>query len=360
MGLINKLQQPKEIEFQSLNKIKPLKASRKILAIHRHCLDHLKKQKTKPQLMSPFSLFNQQAKVMNPLKISLAKPSPLHDKISTISQPGKIENPLQDFIQSLSTVTKPKEVKMEGSLQFSTEIIEVVNQNKEFTTLRMKRPTDWEFLPGQYLEIRPSNSTSSRAAILAIASSINDEFIEITAKPNPNPSHANYCLNSKVGETLTITGPLGTNFPVNLITDDTSVLVLGGGSGLTALKSVMESLPFGTDSKLIYSSKTRDELLYLDEIEKWKAVGHTISFTQDKVDGFYQGRITEHLRQVEIKSNLLVFICGPEELVLETTQLLASMGIPRESIYGSLPATAEEGGPVYRGDHPEMLTTSMG
>lgn len=57
-----------------------------------------------------------------------------------------------------------------------------------------------------------------------------------------------------------------------------------------------------------------------------------------------------------IKPNVLVFICGPKELVLETAKILVEMGVPRKSIYGSLPTTAKDGGPVYRGDHPMMTS----
>lgn len=357
MSLIKVSETSKEnkVGFNFLNHLIPIKASKEILSIHRYFLNKIKCLINPAQLISPFSLFNQKPQAAKPLNISHAQPSALNDKIAAIGQTQSPENPLQDFIKSLSAATKPEAFKPAASSQFSAEIVDIFNENKDFKTLRVKRPKDWEFLPGQYLEIRSENSSANKPAILAIASGVNDEYIEITAKPNPNPSHANYCLNSTVGEYLTITGPLGTNFPVDLITPETPVLILGGGSGLTALKSLMESLPLGTDSKLVYSSKTVQELLYHDEIEKWIAEGHTISLTQDQADGFQQGRITEHLTHMEIKPNSLIFICGPKELVLETAKLLAAMGIPRESIYGSLPATAKDGGPVYRGDHPKML-----
>ena len=341
----------KNISKPLSQQIKPVKANNKILSVHKFFLNNLHLFKSKSSsLPGPFSLFNQKPAKVNLPTIKIAQPSDLIDNISAIGNVKQPLNPLQDFVKSFSAAPKPA-----ASYQFSAEVLELISENKEFKTLRLKKPNDWNFLPGQYLEIRAENSSATKPAILAIASGIGDDYIEITAKPNPNPNHANHCLNSIAGEYLTITGPLGTNFPIDAITADTPVLILGGGSGLTALKSIMESLPFGTDANLIYSSKNVEGLIYQEEIEKWKSQGHTITLTQEKADGFAEGRISEHLKNTEIKPNTLVFLCGPKELVLETARMLAEMGVPRESIFGSLPATAKDGGPIYRGDHPAMI-----
>lgn len=344
----------------------PIRAGNEILKIHHlflnnlNCLGKTKHHKHN----SPFALFSQSLALVNQLRITLPTPSELADKISQIGQKQNLDSPLQNFIRSLSLHDKNTELTASNKIgaptagatyQFSAEIVDVVKENKDFKTLRLKRPKDWDFQPGQYLEIRGENSSATKPAILAIASAIDDEYIEITAKPNDNPNHSNYCLNSQIGDYLTITGPLGSNFPLDLVTSETPVLILGGGSGLTALKSIMNSLPENSDAKMIYSSKTYEGLLYHEEIEKWKSEGHIISLTQDHREGFHEGRITEHLQYQQLKPNTLVFICGPKELVLQTAQELVEMGVPRECIYGSLPATAKEGGPVYRGDHPKMM-----
>lgn len=347
IGTINLQKNTKSLNQQ----VKPVKANHKILSIHKFYLNnrHLFKSNL-GSLAGPFSLFNQKPAPVKLPDISIAQPSDLIDTISAIGNVKQPVNPLQDFVKSLSSPPKPV-----SSNQFSSEVLGTFRENKDFTTLRLAKPKDWKFLPGQYLEIRGENSSAAKPAILAVASAIGDDYIEITAKPNPDPNHANHCLNSVPGEYLTVTGPLGTNFPIDVITADTPVLILGGGSGLTALKSLMGSLPAGADAKLIYSSKTVEGLIYHEEIAKWIEQGHMITLTQEQSDGFAQGRLDEHLKNTEIKPNTLVFLCGPKDLVLQTAQLLAERGVPRESIFGSLPATAKDGGPVYRGDHPAMI-----
>jgi len=341
--------------------LKPIKANKEILNIHHYFLKALQSLNKKPAtaLESPFSLFSQQSKPKTSpllsLNFTIPQPTEIIDKITEIGKVESVENPLTDFIKSLSPPVTPAVSETAGCFQFSSEVIASIKENKDYTTLRIKRPADWNFFPGQYLEIRGENSSANKPAILAIASGVTDEYIEITAKPNSNPDHANYCLNSLPGEYLTVTGPHGSNFPVDAIQPDSPVLILGGGSGLTALKSLMDSLPYGSNSKLIYSSKSSEELIYRDEIEEWKQQGHTISLTQEEKEGFEHGRITEHLKNMVIETNTLVFLCGPKELVIETARYLAERGVPKELIFGSLPAMAKDGGPVYRGDHPKML-----
>lgn len=369
-----------KLNLNNLNlKTKSIRASNEIFKIHRYYLDQRNNfLKTKNnELCSPFSLFSKKAPIKYSFKLSPSIASDLTDKITAIGHWENPQNPLQDFIKSLSLPPSNTEIGVSSSSEaitntyindlnklsskeisnskFSTEIVEIVSENHEFKTLRLKRPAGWNFQAGQYLEIKSEPSSAKKPAILAIASGTNEEYIEITAKPNANPDHPNYCLNGLIGDNLIINGPLGTTFPLDLITPETPVVLLGGGSGLTALKSLMESIPFSTDAKLIYTAKAYNDLIYKDEIEKWKSEGHIISLTQDKVEGFAEGRIGLHLKSEELKPNTLFFLCGPKKLVLETTKLLAELGIPREMIYGSLPVTAEEGGPIFRGDHPKMI-----
>jgi NAD(P)H-flavin reductase len=331
----------------------PIRAGQAILNIHHFmikALPQLNKNKIKARLTSLFDFnFIQNIPWINQFKSIKSDHSTCVNKISNLDKKSARVNPLQDFINSLSTKKKEPisqtqainqiEKKELVSKQFSAPIIEVIQENAEFKTLRLKRPKDWDFQPGQYLEIRGEDS--SKPAILAIASGVSKDYIEITARPNENPAHANYCLNRKPGEELLITGPLGSSFPLDLIALNTPVLLIGGGSGLTALRSLLQSLP-QTETKIIYSTTTREKLLYHEQIEQWKLEGHTISLTQEKENGFAQGRVSEHLKDYNLKSDTMIFICGPKDLVLDTAKLLISRGVSPERIYGSLPSTAKE------------------
>lgn len=64
------------------------------------------------------------------------------------------------------------------------------------------------------------------AAVLAIASGIDDNFIEVTGRTSKNPMHPNHCLGRRAGKSLELTGPLGTSIPLELVTPQTPVLLV--------------------------------------------------------------------------------------------------------------------------------------
>lgn len=369
---ISKVDSLKNLTCTNLSqKQMPIRAGSFIMHIHRFCLNKINsfcenKSKKLFSIFSPQEVIKTASALLNRINLSPAGKSDVVSQISTVTNAGA-ESPMQTFSKSLSVsqkATVTKQEPIEGiakkeivSSQFTTEVIETIGQNQGLKTIRLKRPKNWEFHPGQYLEIRGENSINTpsiRPSILAIASGVNDDYIEITGMPNVNPTHSNFCLNCNKGEQLYITGPLGSSFPLELVTPNTPILLLGGGTGITPLQSIMRSLPENIDSKLIYSIKTPQHILYKDKIDTWKSEGHIISLTQGKADGYAAGRISEHLKNLEIDPNALIFICGPKDLVLDTTKKLIEMGVPRERIYGSLPYTAKDGGPVYRADHPKM------
>jgi cardiolipin synthase A/B len=238
------------------------------------------------------------------------------------------------------------------------KITQVDNEPSGFKTLHLEPPPEWSFKPGQYLEIRSGghlfNGLLKGPALLAIASGTNDKEIEVTARSSMSIAHKNRALHRSKGQSLEVTGPIGTSFPIDLIKPSTEVLLIGGGSGLTALRSVMHSLPEQNNAQLFYSTKTYNETLYQQEIDQWAKQGHVISLTQEEREGFAHGRVTELLKKREIKPEALAFICGPAGLVKAVVRELLEKGLDRTRIFASLPAGAKEGGPVFRGDHPKL------
>lgn len=234
----------------------------------------------------------------------------------------------------------------------SMKILSRRDEGNGYVTLRLKRPNGWAFEPGQYVEVRAM--PGAKPLFLAIASGKNDCYIEVTGRASDDPSHSGYALFKDAGESLLISAPQGTFFPLTNIHPKTPLLVLGGGSGITALRSVLRSSP-RRNAHLVYTHRTACDLMYKDEIVKWQAKGHQINLTREAHPDFGAGRIQDSIVQ-PIAPDTVAFICGPESLVKETVQFLVSLGVPRENIYGSLPKGAADGGPVFRGDHPLFLS----
>jgi cardiolipin synthase len=232
-------------------------------------------------------------------------------------------------------------------------IEEVIEEGNGYKTLRLERPEGWAFTPGHYIEVGSGNILSEMTkglSKLAIASGVNDSHIEITARASIKPWHPNRPLRREEGETLQVTGPLGTGFPLADLKPNQKLIVIGGGSGLTAIRSIMRSLPHSADVSLYFSAKTQNDLFYKEDVVRWREKGHTIALTREQAPGFSQGRITNFLEKSDFPNDSLVFLCGPEEMIYASIKLLDKKGISRMQMFASLPRQALQGGPVYRAD----------
>ncbi len=245
----------------------------------------------------------------------------------------------------------------------TTRVTESELGAKGLTTLYLERPAGWQFQPGQYVQVHSSCRIGGRVAppaILAVASGVNDPYIALTAPRSHNPPDPNHVMKKDAGEEVIVTGPLVRPFPMELITPATDLLLLGGGTGLTPLRSVWRSLPDTDKIKLIYSAKTEKDLPYPEEVETLRRNGHTISLTKEEQEGYATGRITHHLEGIPITDATLAFVCGSIPLIRATLEKLAAIGLPKDRIYVSLPYTAKSGGPIFRADDPVISQVSTG
>lgn len=247
--------------------------------------------------------------------------------------------------------------------KYIVKILDIIEEENEYKTFKLSKPENFVFLSGQYVNVRSGSRLSSitiNPVQLAISSGNNKNYIELTARSSMLAWHPNHCLDKKISDFIEIEGPLGTFFPVNNYDylSDKSLLLIGGGSGITPLRSVMKSimknLPETTPLKLLYSAKYYNDLLYKKDISKWINDGHIICLTREtkNYDKFEYMRVTKILDRLVLNGNEVAFLCGSTELVKDVRDVLINKNVNPLNIFASLPVGALRGGPVYRGDHP--------
>jgi len=93
---------------------------------------------------------------------------------------------------------------MQGFLatRYTSKILDIKDEGSGYKTYKLSRPDNFEFLPGQYINIRSGNKFSSiikQPVSVAIASGTNDLYIEVTCRDSFlswKPNHALYKSNS--------------------------------------------------------------------------------------------------------------------------------------------------------------------
>jgi len=145
------------------------------------------------------------------------------------------------------------------------------------------------------------------------------------------------------GDRLEVRGPIGGYFVW-----DTSMrgplLLVAGGSGVVPLMAMVRHRARSGDAapaRLLFSSRTSDEIIYRDELERLSSAGtgfgvfHTL--TREQPPGWigYARRIDERML-AEVLEPLgaegWTFICGPTALVETAANALVRLGIPADRV----------------------------
>jgi len=146
------------------------------------------------------------------------------------------------------------------------------------------------------------------------------------------------------GTAVGIRGPYGTGWPLDRALGKDVVLV-AGGLGLPPLRPLLYELLRHRDRvariEVIYGARTPKDLVYYDEIQRWRARSDLRFQTTVDAAGrdWYGdvGLVTARLPDLRVDAaNTVAFLCGPEVMMKFTAQGLEARGVPMTSVYVSL------------------------
>jgi len=146
-----------------------------------------------------------------------------------------------------------------------------------------------------------------------------------------------------IGDQIEVRGPIGGYFVWEAARGG-PLLLLAGGSGIVPLMAMIRHRPAAgstVPTRLLYSSRTPEDVIYGDELEKRQATDHGLeifyTFTRARPTGWsgYARRIDrEMLREVTepLGQTLQAFICGPTLFVEVAANALVQLDIKSEQI----------------------------
>ena len=146
-----------------------------------------------------------------------------------------------------------------------------------------------------------------------------------------------------VGDKLEVRGPIGGYFVWDVSLGG-PLLLIGGGSGVVPLRAMLRHRAARQSTiraRLLYSSRSPDEVIYRAELERLAAgdpdVGVTFTFTRHAPPGWsgYQRRIDAAMLDEVMQPlgrDVLSYVCGPTLLVEAVANALVGMGLPSERI----------------------------
>ena len=226
-----------------------------------------------------------------------------------------------------------------GLLWRLAEVIEVVTETPRTRSLVLEVP-GWEgHRAGQHVDVRlraPDGYTAQRS--YSVASAPEDERLVLTVDRLDDGEVSTYLTDELMaGDMLELRGPVGGWF-VWEAEDGGPLLLVGGGSGVAPLMAMIRhraAVGSGVPTRLLYSSRSYEEIIYREELDSLSAgdealeVFHTL--TRSRLEGWtgYDRRIDAGML-AEVSwppdESPLVFVCGPTPFVEAAATALVGLG----------------------------------
>ena len=213
-------------------------------------------------------------------------------------------------------------------------------------TFTLRLP-DWTtHRPGQHYDIRltAANGYSVQRSYSIASAPEREGEIDLTVERVADGEVSPFLHDvAVVGDQIEVRGPIGGYFVWHSALEG-PLLLIAGGSGIVPLMAMIRHRAAATRrpaTRLLYSSRTLDDIIYADKLRGLAArddglkVMHTLTRSQPAGWTGYGRRIDDQMLS-DVRRPLgdapRVFICGPTPLVEGAANGLVRIGVPAERI----------------------------
>lgn len=272
----------------------------------------------------------------------------------------------------VDVVVPPRESAPRRAWSGVLKVAQVVRETPSIKTFRLVEPSGaslpFDYLPGQFMtvEVESAPGTVLRRAYTIASSPTRQAYAELTIKREAQGKVSQFLHDRvKAGDLVKISAPFGA-FTFTGMNED-SVVLIGGGVGITPLMSVLRFLTdraWPGEIYFLYSARStaefvfRDELAYLQRRHPNLHVLATMTRSEGTDWMGPEGQITRELLQSAVPglARRRVHLCGPPPMMAAMKEALTALGVPADKIHteafgpASLPADKLEPAPPTRAE----------
>ena len=223
--------------------------------------------------------------------------------------------------------------------EYTVKVIELIQLTPTAVTLRMNKPEDYTFKPGQWGYFTVEGDCGKVSRSLSFSSSPTEPYLEFTKRL----SDSDFCQNImqlQVGDEVSFRGPMG-----NLVYEGglDKVAFLAGGIGITPIRSILKhsmDKGIGGEKFLLYGNLNVEETAFADEIEQWEKEDPGLKVIHILMDppkgwGGFTGFINSSIIEASIPDlpSQTFYVSGPPPMVKAVAMCLDEIGIHRDNVY---------------------------
>lgn len=222
-------------------------------------------------------------------------------------------------------------------------VLEIKDETSKTKSITIKLPEWTPHLPGQHYNLRltaEDGYQALRSYSVATGSGVVDK-IQLTIDRVPDGEVSVFIHEVlEVGDQLEVRGPIGGYF-VWKPEIRKKLLLIGGGSGVVPLMSILRSQSGNQSVKMLYSAQSPDLAIYKEELDlfaekEWFDLDYT--FTRSQPEGWegYARRVDQEmimeLVENESLKGCMAYVCGPTAFVEFVANSLKEEGMMPASI----------------------------
>jgi len=204
----------------------------------------------------------------------------------------------------------------------------IIPQTDDVSIFWLGLESQLHYKPGQYLMFAFPDIPKDKHAFSIVKYDPENQEVMIIVKKHRE--FTSQLLEKKPGQHMLVFGPYG-RFTLE---SDTDAVFIAGGIGITPLFSMLEYLSTHDNSiraTLFYSTRTREEMVLLEELEKFADARITkqYRFTAEYPRRFSGDDIEEVVPDLYEQ---IFYICGPPAMIEDLRGQLIAKGVPEDRI----------------------------
>ncbi len=181
------------------------------------------------------------------------------------------------------------------------------------------------FIPGQHITLGIPGDTQLRE--YSVYSPAQADYLEVIIKEVEDGLVSKKLKKLKKGDIVNVEGPFGFFTPDMDKLKSHKFLFIATGTGIAPFHSIVKSHP-EIDYKILHGVRYANECYESSEYEKGRYTGCT---SRDE-NGYFKGYVTDYLKQIDVDSNTLVYLCGNYEMIQDVYDQLTSKGLSSDNI----------------------------
>ncbi len=204
----------------------------------------------------------------------------------------------------------------------TTQIVEIRNESPTVKTFVFTDRLCSKAKPGQFLMLWIPGIDEIPLSIMDASNGL----VSVSVKAIGDATR--YMHTMQTGRTIGVRGPFGNSFTESR----GRVLLVGGGTGTAPLLFLAKKLSAKTDRlTFVEGAKTKDELLFLQEICKICSDKNAITTTEDGTAGL-KCLVTKTLSEILDREHFdMIYMCGPEVMVKKIFEMTDERKLPIEA-----------------------------